>query len=249
MTSNKESFRVYVRVQIEEGEQASFLPTVAPFVEATRREPAALQCEAYYNEATRTVVWLESFNDVAGFIEHLANPEIQAMQPDMVPRVDIQLLRAFGAVSDELQRSLKEAGLPFETADPWPGTLRLHEALPNQPGVQSYVEMDLTDLETYRQTSAHIEAAAMKQPGVLYHRSFGIGGQRVAVLEGYADQHALFQWGTSEAFQQAAGDLGSLIAGLKVEVVGEVTGEAKDMMDGWGAVYFERLAGFSRFNR
>lgn len=240
--------RVYVRQRVPEGVEGEFSKLVAALVGLARDEPGTRQYEWFYNENTRTAVTLEYYDDLVALTTHLTNADKPPVLKQIEPLVDLEHICVFGSLPDDQLAELQAAGMPVHTVEPWPGTARLNEAAPDQPGVQSYVEIELTDLEAYRVTSARIEAAAAEQPGILYHRSFGAGGQNVVVFEGYTDQDALLAWATSAAFADAAGDLGELIAGLTVEVFGDVTGPAKEVMDGWGAVYYERLAGFSRFN-
>jgi quinol monooxygenase YgiN len=248
MSNAKQLFRYFSRVKIKEGHEADFLEMVPTIVEVTGREPGCYQCEAFYNEETRTVAWIESFDGIAGFAGHFGNPEIHELQPKVFPMVDIEVMRLSDAIPEELEAGLTEAGMPLEIGEPWPGTTRLHKALPGQPCVQINFEAEWNDVDAGRRIAAGMTEATADRAGVLHLQYYDLGNDRVHVHQAYTDQAAFVEWATSEPSQAAADELGGLLSNVKVEVFGDVNGQAKEFLDGWGGIYYRRLDGFSRFN-
>ena len=239
--------RVYTRRRVSPAQESAATHHVKAVVEAAGKIPGTLQSEWFFSASKNELSVLESHDGVEGLSAYLENADrvkVAAALERVAPTTKACVL---DTIPNELASAVSATGVALTVVDPWPGTLRLHEAKAGQPSVQSYVEMELSDLETYRAAVVRIEAAAANFPSVLYHRNFATGDNSVVVLEGYTDSDGLLAWATSEDFANAAGDLGSLITGIRVEVLGNIHPNAKEVMDAWGAIYYESVAGFSRF--
>ena len=248
MPTKTPPFRTYFRVQIREGEEEAFLNTIPRFTEISKKEPATQEINVYYHEPTRMVVFLESFDDADGLLAHFANPEIHAIQPNMIPHVDFQISRFFGDIPDAMRTTLDELNYPYEVIQPWPGTHRLDEAPPDIPGsLQSSLEMTFKDMTPFRNAAAEMEAAVATFEGVWHHQTGSIDAQRAAILATYANQDDFLTWATSAPSVKIGALLNDTVETVRLEILGKAEGEAKAFLDQWGALYFTHIGGFSRF--
>ena len=243
-----ETFRGYLKVKIQEGKAAEFISKLPALTDTVARtEPQTLQYEAFYNESLREIIWMESYRDASGMDTHLANPEVHALQPGIMSLQEaIMDVHFFSQPTSATLAGLKQFGIEANVPNPWPGTLRMDEAKTEEPAIQVLVELDLSDVEAYRAISIEMEEMAKDQTGVLYHRSFQVDAGKVLVLEAYTNQEDFLGWikKTTTMGQK----LQKILKGIKVEVLGTVTGETRKELDNWGAIYYKKAAGFSRFN-
>lgn len=239
-------FRTIIKARIKDGNLEEYLSIVQPIVKIVNAtEPNALQYEAFVNRDNQTVIWLESYNSNSDFEFHLTNPAFETLK-----NKGMQLTENFDFVfmsppTEATFESLQQSGIHPLVLDPWPGTIRLGEVKRNGHNLQSYVTVDLTDMDAYRDISQRVEAAAATHPGVLFHRSYQIDDSRIAAYEEYADSQTVLDW--VGVFAATASDFGSLVKGMTYEVCGTPSPECKAILDGWGAVYYEKVDGFSRF--
>ena len=77
---------------------------------------------------------------------------------------------------------------------------------------------------------------------------FDVGDKNIHVHMAYADQDAFLEWSLSEDNEPNAQELPPILDSVHLEVFGAVDGETKTYLDSWGAIYFDRVAGMSRFN-
>ena len=245
MNSQNNSIRYFNRVQIKEGQEANFISIAKTMVEIIQREVGNVQCQAFYNEATRTMAWWETFKNVEGLMGHVGNPEMHEMQPQVFPLIDLGPIRYMGAVPDEFVTSMQDFGLSVEIGEPWPGTTRLHTAKAGEPGLQINFEAEWSDLDAARRIANLMTEATADRPGVLLLQYYHLGDNRVHVHQAYTDQEAFLEWATSEPSQAAAAELSTLLSNVKVEAFGSVDGEAKSFLDSWGATYYELCEGYT----
>lgn len=240
-------FRGYLKIKTKEGKNELFQSLIPSFIEIVKdTEPKTLQFEAFANQARREIIWLESYSDNTGLDTHLANPALEDLKFKMMPLqeavIDMYLM---SSPTESTLAGFQQYGIHPIIPTPWPGTIRLNEARNESTNLQTFVVMDLNDLEAYREISEQVEAAAARQPGVLFHRSYQVDENQVIVFEEYNDSDSLMSW--AEVFAQNAGNFGSLVTGMTYEVCGQPSASCKKMLNGWGAVYFEKIAGFKRF--
>ena len=241
-------FRGYLKVKIREGKEHTFQSLIPSFVEIVKHtEPNALQFEAFAAEGTRELIWLESYSSKTAFDLHMTNPELEELKLKMMPLQEGILSMYFmSSPTQATLQNLNQFGIQAAILDPWPGTLRLAEATrDDELNIQTFVTLDLSDLDAYRNISEQVENAASTQPGVLFHRSYQIDDNRVAVLEEYKDSNSLIEW--AKVFGENSGNFNSLVEGLTCEVFGTPSEPCKEMLNGWGASYFKKVAGFTRF--
>ncbi len=239
--------RGYLKVKIKKEEVKEFEALVVPYVAVVKdSEPMALQFQAFINDTSSEVVWLESYQDKLGFDNHLSNPLLDEWKRKMMPKQERMMDMYFMSPPTEaVLMGLAEFGLKPTVLKPWPGTNKLTEASQGNENIQIFATVDLHDLDAYRKISARVEEAALVQPGVLFHQSYQINDSRVGVLEEYQDSDALLKW--AEVFEHVSGDFSSLVKSLTCEVFGDPSLPCRDMLDGWGAEYYRKIAGFQRF--
>ena len=141
---------------------------------------------------------------------------------------------------------LKEIGIPVEIGEAWDGTARLSQAQPGQPTLQCNFESNVKDYEGVRRISDRMKVGVANRPGVLQLQYFDFGNQQVHMA--YADQADFMEWALSDDNAPNAAELPPLLDVGRFEVFGEVNQETKEYMDSWGAIYFEKVAGMSRFS-
>lgn len=224
-----------------------FQSLIPPFVNTVKNtEPKALQMEAFANKATGEIIWLETYSDNTGVDAHLANAELEKIREEMMPLQAAVLDMYFMSFPTEATlEGFRQYGIQPVITNPWPGTIRLDEPRNEKTNLQSFVVMDLSDVDAYREISEKVEAVAAKHSGILFHRSYQVDENRVVVWEEYNNSEALISW--SEVFAQNSGNFGSLVKSFKCEVCGNPTSTCREMLKNWGAVYFEKIAGFKRF--
>ena len=251
MSKNQEPARTYNRVKINEGQESKFLELVRTMADIISREPACLQVEAFYNKDSQTVVWLESFEDVDGIVAHFSNPELLERQPQVFPLIQIDVYRVLGQMPEltDLLTPLKEGGIPVEIGEAWDGTARLSQAQQGQPTLQCNFESNVKDYKGVRRISDRMKVGVANRPGVLQLQNFDFGNQQVHTHMAYADQSDFMEWALSDDNAPNAAELPALLDVGRFEVFGEVNSETKKYMDSWGAIYFEKVAGMSRFHQ
>ena len=240
-------FRIYLKIKIQEGKEEPFQSLIPTYIEKVQQtEPSALQFEAFINEDASEVIWLESYVNNTSFDGHLSNPDLEDLKRKMMPLQESVLSMYFmspptkAALEVFRQRSINPIIL-----DPWPGTIRLNEKRNEETNIQTFAIVDLSDLAAYRRISEQVEMAASVQPDIHFHRSYEMENNRVAVMEEYKNSNALLTW--ASVFAENAGDFNSLVREMTYEVCGTPTVACKEMLDNWGAIYFDKIAGFSRF--
>lgn len=154
-------------------------------------------------------------------------------------------MQFLSAPSQMALAGLQSYGINPSIPNPWLGTERLHESKNNEAGIQCFVRMDLTDIEAYHQMSDQLEAHAAIQPGILFHQTYQLNESEIIVMEQYANEEAFLAW--VDVFTANSGDFNSLVKSLALEVFGSPTGKCKEALDGWGAVYYPKISGFTRF--
>ncbi len=241
-------YRVCLIVKIKEGNEDDFLTLIPQFIETIKRsEPHALQFEAFFNREKSELAWLQSYERATGFDEHIANLEIKELRRKMMPlREAILDLYLMGQPTQATINSLDTFDIMPKILDPWPGTLRLTETRDDTNNIQSLVAVELTDLDAYRDLSQKVEAAALIQPGIAFHRSYQSGPNSIIAFEEYANDKAILDW--VKVFAATADNFGSLVKSMTYNVFGNPTGQCKQTLDAWGAIYFNKIAGFTRFN-
>lgn len=250
MSSTPNLFHAYFRIQIKEGQEATYFQLFDQIVDIFTREEGVVRCEVFYQEESRTMVWLETYESETAFMGHLTNPEVHAIQPKVFPLIELQSVIVYSPISDQLKEMLNQLPTNYYVGNAMPGTLRLEEAKTGEPQLQVQAHLDLNNLEGYRKLSAQVEAAAAQQDGVLYHQSFDLGANQVSVLEAYSTAQTALGWATSPAIQALGPGMQPLLNGLTVEVfVDQMTEAAKNAFDPWGGTYFVRKAGFNYFDQ
>lgn len=240
-------FRVYLKVKVKEGQMDSFLQSAADVVETVKSsEPEELQFEVFANNETLEAVWLQSYKHASSFDFHLTNSGLKELHGKMMQSQEsLETMYFMSEPSEERGASMKKTGINAISLSPWPGTLRLTESR-NDNNIQSLVTMELADMAAYRKISEQIEEAAINQPGVLFHRSYQMSEKDAVVFEEYKNSSSLLNW--VPVFGENSGDFASLVQRMTYEVYGTPSYECKTVLDGWGAIYFARHAGFVRFN-
>ncbi len=239
-------FRIYFKTKIHDGKFEEFNDLVPAFIKMVKdTEPQTLQYEIFVNESAREIIWLESYKDNKDFDTHLSNSALEELKSKLMPLQEILAVYFMSAPTEASLSGLQQIGVQPIVLDPWPGTNRLNEGRNEATNIQSFVTISLSDLEAYRNISDQVESAAATQPGILFHRSYQIDNSKVAVFEDYASSDALMAWAT--VFAENSGNFGSLVQGMTYDVCGTPTASCKEMLDGWGAVYYKKIAGFTRF--
>ncbi len=241
-------FRIYIKQKIKQGQEDNFLSQIEPCIKLVKNsEPDTLQCEGFYQKETSQVIWILSYKNAQGYDTHISNTALDDIRPIMMPLVDTHIVRFYSEPTSSTKAALKEFGMPHEIVQATPGTIRLNEAAENEPSLQITGIAEVSDLNAYLTTNAELENGAAQQEGLLNHNVYSRGGNKLAFLEGYKNQEKMLEWATSETAEKCFPILGPLFTSMKFEILGEINGAAKEFMDGWGATYYDKIAGFSRF--
>lgn len=100
--------------------------------------------------------------------------------------------------------------------------------------------------DAFKMLVSHIVDAARKEPGTLvYEYSVSGDGNTVHIFERYRDDDSLVSH-VEETFSPFAERFLSLVDMKSLVVYGELTGKARDILDGFGAVYFTPFDGLTR---
>ena len=240
-------FRLLVKSKIQSekfNEYLSLIPSLVELVDNS--EPLTLQYEAYANEDSHAVSWIESYANISDFDSHFHNPKASDLKRTMAGFQEANMIIYFMfKPSESILSEISQAGISSIICQPWPGTIRLDEPRNEETNIQSFAIIELADLDPYRMISEQVEAAAEDYPGILFHRSYQIDDSRVAVLEEYLDSDTLINW--APVFAKNSGNFGSLVKSMTYDVFGNPSKNCREMLDGWGAVYFKKIAGFTRF--
>lgn len=242
-------FRVCLKVKVKEGNLEEFLSSIPPYVATIKdSEPNTLQFEAFCNREKREVVWLQSYENAEGFDAHLGNAELKDLQSNMMPLQEAVIdLYIMGQPTEATLYSLKKIGIEPTILTPWDGTIRLGEPRDENSNIQSIVAFEITDVEAYRKISEQVEAAAATQAGVAFHRSYQIGStNNIVAFEEYANEKAVLDW--VMVFAANSDNFASLVKSMTYNVYGNPTGKCKETLDAWGAIYYNKISGYTRFN-
>lgn len=242
-----EVFRVYTRVKIQTGKFEAFEARIPEVVQIVKNsEPETVQFEGFAHAETREIVWLMSYTGNHGFDLHLANTALDKIRGEIMPmQEEVRHMFFLGAPTETAVAGMASFGMATNTLQPWPGTDNLGGER-GADNIQIVAILETNNMDAIRTISARFEAAAAGQPGFLFHRSYQLDDNRVVSYGEWADTPALRNWLTGFGEKFGAAYMPHTTH-LEMIGCGNLSSEAKDLLAGWNAAEFKKVAGFTRY--
>ena len=246
MSTNSEIFRFHTRAQIKEGQVANFKANMRQLlIPVVRDEPDTLQCEVFFHDETRTAAWMWTFTSVQGSIDHMANPAMAPVMEKTLPLMDLNAFRAIGPMPEDFAAHLRSLGMPLQQGRALPGVQRLAEEPTSGFGLQVNFEATWNDTAEVARIASLMHGATLERDGVRQLQYVDFGDSTINVYMAYRSAKDFAEWAYSPAARYAADLLPDLLTSVKTEVYGEVDDDAaREELDNWQAIYFDRLDGF-----